>query len=411
MKNNYRKYFLASDSTRMFLYAMLLPYVAVFLLYSVYSIIANSINMKIDAFYETMLVLMINAVFMQLCFVVIYFTFVHKRRINFAAASKLNVKPNAWMLAISICMGFALLWFSTPTMDLFERGLTAIGCNIKSDLGFELNSAGTIIFAILCLGILPAFVEEFIFRGVILQGLRKYGNCFAIIASALLFMLIHGNIQQTIYQFAFGVLAGYLVIKTGSLWVSIIIHAINNTFVITLSSIQTCMGIEAVATKITAFYVIQAVLYLVLLALVIYFGIKLLNKVKNKLENQALAASSAQTAQSAQNMQDSAENVALSQENTNVQKDVVAQENATIKEKSNIQENGVSAQVAEKDKSATQEDAEENETEIEKQFAKITFKEGYAGFMRDGSIKKEGLTGFFVALAITILNTISMFMS
>lgn len=409
MKNNYRKYFLASDSTRMFLYAMLLPYVAVFLLYAVYSVIASSINMKYDSFMETLPVVMINAVFMQLCFVVIYFAFVHKRRINFVTASKLNVKPNAWMLAICICMGFALLWFSTPTMDLFERGLIAIGCDIKSDLGFELNSAGTIIFAILCLGILPAFVEEFIFRGVILQGLRKYGNCFAIIASALLFMLIHGNIQQTIYQFVFGVLAGYLVIKTGSLWVSIVIHAINNTFVITLSSIQTCMGIEAVATKITAFYVIQAVLYLILLALVIYFGIKLLNKVKNKLEKQTPISANAQNAQ---NVQESDANVTLSQEITEkTQGNMIAQNNAIIQKDVSVKDNAVSLQDAETGKSATQADSEEDENEIEKQFAKITFKEGYAGFMRDGSIKKEGLTGFFVALAIAILNTISMFMS
>ena len=401
MKNNYRKYFLASDSTRMFLYAMLLPYVAFVLLCAVYSVIASSINVKYDDFMKTLPVLMINAVFMQLCFVAIYFAFVHKRRINFVTASKLNVRPNAWMLAISICMGFALLWFSSPAMDLFERGLSAIGCDIKSDLGFELNSAGTIIFAILCLGILPAFVEEFIFRGVILQGLRKYGNWFAIIMSALLFMLIHGNIQQTIYQFAFGVLAGYLVIKTGSLWVSIIIHTINNTFIIALNSIQTCMGIESVATKIDVFYVVQAILYLALLALVVYFGIKLLNKVKNKVEKQTSAPT-----QNVENVKEGAENVATLQENS-----AITQENSVVQENATIQEKSAMTQDVDKETSTTQADAEENETEIEKQFAKISFKEGYAGFMRDGTIKKEGLTGFFVALAIAILNTISMFIS
>ena len=408
MKNNYRKYFLASDSTRMFLYAMLLPYVAFVLLCAVYSVIASSINVKYDDFMKTLPVLMINAVFMQLCFVAIYFAFVHKRRINFVTASKLNVRPNAWMLAISICMGFALLWFSSPAMDLFERGLSAIGCDIKSDLGFELNSAGTIIFAILCLGILPAFVEEFIFRGVILQGLRKYGNWFAIIMSALLFMLIHGNIQQTIYQFAFGVLAGYLVIKTGSLWVSIIIHTINNTFIIALNSIQTCMGIESVATKIDVFYVVQAILYLALLALVVYFGIKLLNKVKNKVEKQTSAPT-----QNVENVKEGAENVATLQENSAITQEnsAITQENSVVQENATIQEKSAMTQDVDKETSTTQADAEENETEIEKQFAKISFKEGYAGFMRDGTIKKEGLTGFFVALAIAILNTISMFIS
>ncbi len=390
MKNNYRKYFLASDSTRMFLCAMLVPYVAVFLLYAVYSVIASSINMKIDDFNQTLPVIMINAVFMQVCFVAIYFTFVHKRRINFAPASKLNVKPNAWMLAICICIGFAFMWFTSPTIGLFEEGLKGIGCNIKSNLGFELNSAGTIIFAILCLGILPAFIEEFIFRGAILQGLRKYGNCFAIVMSALLFMLIHGNIQQTIYQFAFGILAGYVVIKTGSIWTSIIIHAINNVFIITMQSIQTCIGVDEVATKIDAFYVIRAVIYLVVLALIIYLGIKLLNKVKNKIENQ-------------ENEQNNAENVGKMSKNL--------ENTATTQGKSAIQqENSTSVQSADLN-AVGQTNDEDNEIELEKQFAEIKFKQGFAGFMRDGSIKKEGLTGFFIAFAITVINTISMFLS
>lgn len=290
MKNNYRNNYDSSDATRMFMLAVLLPYLAVFVLYAVYTVVANAIGMQLEEFEATLPVLMINAVFMQVCFALLLFVYNKKQRVNFVSAAKLKSKPNAWMIAIGVCMGFSLMWFSNPAMNLFESGLTALGCDLRSDLGFALDNAGTIIFALLALGILPAFVEEFIFRGVILQGLRKYGNWFAIIISAVLFMLIHGNIQQTIYQFAFGVLAGYLVIKTGSLWISIIIHAVNNTVIVALNSIQTCMGVETTAPNIDVFYILQAVLYLGILAVIIIFGLKLINKVQNRATRAVSAA-------------------------------------------------------------------------------------------------------------------------
>ena len=45
----------------------------------------------------------------------------------------------------------------------------------------------------LATAVVPLFVEEFLFRGVILSQFRKYGDVFAVIASALLFGLLHRN--------------------------------------------------------------------------------------------------------------------------------------------------------------------------------------------------------------------------
>lgn len=378
MKNYYRNQYEATDATKMFLYVILLPYLAVFVLYAVYSVVANILGMEIDEFSETLPVLMINAVFMQLCFVVIFFVFNKRRKINFIIASKLNVKLNPWIVAIGICMGFAMLWLSNPAMDLYERGLSALGCNVRSDLGFELNTAGNIIFAILCMGILPAFIEEAVFRGLILQGLRKYGNWFAIIASALLFMLVHGNIQQTIYQFAFGILAGYLVIKTGSLWISIIIHAVNNTIVVVLNSIQSCAGIVSTPVKLDVFYILQAVLYLVLLALVIYGGIKLINKIQS---NKTCSTNSEVT----QSSDAVSANFETAYSATNADADINAQ----------VQK---------------QETAKSEVNNSELLYANMSFKEGCKNFKNDKQVFKDGMLGVVIAIVIGIFNSASMFM-
>ena len=280
--NDYKKYYDSYDATRMFMYALIFPYLGVFLLYMIYTMIGSSINITPKEFYDLLPILMINAVIMQVCFVVVFFVFNHKRKINFITATKLNKKTNAWVIAIALCMGFAVLWFSSPLITMFEKGLEAIGFEIKSDLGFNLDNAGTIIFALIGLGLLPAFIEEFIFRGAILQGLRKHGDWFAIIVSALLFMLIHANIQQTFYQFGFGLLAGWLVVKTGTIWVSILIHALNNCFIVTLTAIEDCSNVAQEVVKIDTPFILKTILYIAILAGLLWLGIYLIKRILKK---------------------------------------------------------------------------------------------------------------------------------
>ena len=78
--------------------------------------------------------------------------------------------------------------------------------------------------------ILPAFVEEMIFRGYILHLLLPHGKTFAIMVSAVLFGMMHQYLPQLLYATVGGVLIGYYVVKSGSLWIGIFIHALNNLF-------------------------------------------------------------------------------------------------------------------------------------------------------------------------------------
>ncbi|WP_283610058.1 CPBP family intramembrane glutamic endopeptidase [Faecalispora anaeroviscerum] len=78
------------------------------------------------------------------------------------------------------------------------------------------------------LAIIPPITEELIFRGAILSGLRQFGDAAAIFGSAFLFALYHGNFAQMVFAFPCGLVLAFVVIKTGNLWVSILIHFINN---------------------------------------------------------------------------------------------------------------------------------------------------------------------------------------
>lgn len=70
--------------------------------------------------------------------------------------------------------------------------------------------------------------EEVLFRKLLLDRLRPYGDKFAILASALCFGLFHGNLSQFFYAFAVGALFAYVVLRTGCLWQTMLLHALVN---------------------------------------------------------------------------------------------------------------------------------------------------------------------------------------
>jgi uncharacterized protein len=76
-------------------------------------------------------------------------------------------------------------------------------------------------------------VEELIFRGVIMQGfMRNYPKILAILFSALLFALFHLNPWQFPATFILGLLLGWLMVRTHSILLCILTHALNNLIVL-----------------------------------------------------------------------------------------------------------------------------------------------------------------------------------
>ena len=81
---------------------------------------------------------------------------------------------------------------------------------------------------IFTISVMPAIVEEFAFRVVVLGSLRRYSDTFAIFASAALFGLVHGNFVQIPFAFMVGLVFAYITINTGSVIPAMIIHFLNN---------------------------------------------------------------------------------------------------------------------------------------------------------------------------------------
>ncbi len=76
-------------------------------------------------------------------------------------------------------------------------------------------------------GILAPITEEILFRGLIQRTMLPFGKKFAILVSSLTFGLFHGNLIQTPYAFAVGLVLGYVAAEYNILW-AMVLHMINN---------------------------------------------------------------------------------------------------------------------------------------------------------------------------------------
>lgn len=86
--------------------------------------------------------------------------------------------------------------------------------------------------------IIAPLTEEFICRGVLLRSFRRFGDFFAVVASSLVWALLHGNFVQGLPVFAMGIFFGMLAIKADSIIPTFIIHALNNTLAFITSSVD-----------------------------------------------------------------------------------------------------------------------------------------------------------------------------
>ena len=143
---------------------------------------------------------------------------------------------------------------SIPAMILSSIVVNAISLVIQTLLGIEFTSGledlqmtgvGGFVIGAISMAVVPAIIEEFSIRGVVMQPLRRYGDTFAIIASAFIFSIMHGNMAQIPYTVVGGLYLGYLAIATGSIWPSIIVHFVNNMYSVIIMSVDSNFGESA----------------------------------------------------------------------------------------------------------------------------------------------------------------------
>ncbi len=134
-------------------------------------------------------------------------------------------KTKAFLLVLIGFGGCLVANYITVFFRAFMEGM-----GVYSDYTALQDPSSTLDVIMIFIGsaIVPPLFEEFAIRGVLMQSLRKYGDAFAIITSAFVFGIFHGNVVQIPFAFLCGLFIGYAVIATESLWTGVIIHGLMN---------------------------------------------------------------------------------------------------------------------------------------------------------------------------------------
>ena len=125
---------------------------------------------------------------------------------------------------------------STPAMKAFYDQIVEL-------LGSM--TGGPFWSSFLLVAIFAPIFEEWLCRGMVLRGLlTKMKPAWAIVVSALFFALIHMNPWQALNAFIIGVVMGYVYYKTGSLWLTMLIHFVNNGAAVVLSQFSSLEAVD-----------------------------------------------------------------------------------------------------------------------------------------------------------------------
>lgn len=148
-------------------------------------------------------------------------------RFGWSPYSREYISTRPWLTLIWVAL------LSAGTILPSQWMIEAMGAEMPKDtaelMGLMMGSP----LGYMAIGILAPVAEEMVLRGAILRKLLDItGHCkrwFAILVSALLFGLLHGNTPQFIHATLIGLLLGWMYCRTDSIVPGIVFHWINNT--------------------------------------------------------------------------------------------------------------------------------------------------------------------------------------
>ncbi len=94
----------------------------------------------------------------------------------------------------------------------------------------NMNSTGELFYNLLIIAVLPALGEEFLFRGILQKLFKEMTQNVhvAIVITSVIFSAIHMQFYGFLPRMMLGILFGYLLHWSGSIWVPVFAHFINN---------------------------------------------------------------------------------------------------------------------------------------------------------------------------------------
>jgi hypothetical protein len=100
----------------------------------------------------------------------------------------------------------------------------------------SVNTIGGLILNLIIIALLPAIGEELFFRGVLFSLFKDWfkNAHWAVLITSILFSAAHLQFYGFLPRMLLGILFGYLLIWSGSIWIPILAHFVNNALAVSV---------------------------------------------------------------------------------------------------------------------------------------------------------------------------------
>lgn len=177
---------------------------------------------------------------------VFFWLVVHKLPKGHCRNTSLSVRALVRTAVVSVGTLELFAYVTNFAMILFEN---VSGQTTTDVLQTATSSMPTWLYLVL-VGVLAPLGEEFMFRRLLLDRVRPFGDHAAIWITAVAFGLFHMNLYQFFYATALGVLFAGVVVKTGKLWHSVVLHSAVNLLSALLSSVSLLSDFATIAVLV-----------------------------------------------------------------------------------------------------------------------------------------------------------------
>lgn len=282
-KHNYQpikqtKYY-PLDAFKVFLWAVVLKQVASFLLVAILNSYSRANGIAFEELLNNSIVGYLLLVSFHVVLLLLFVVYNSKHKFDVKKTCNINFKFDLYKVGVVALISVVSLFLVAPFINVLESLYRLIGYAPSNNLLFKLDTPLHLIISLVLVAFVPAVVEELIFRGVVLQGLlKKIKPHSAVLLSALFFTLLHGALQQTVYQFILGVVLGYVALF-GGLNYAVLMHFLNNAIVLVVNYISPAVEESA---SIGLINIISAVLLLVAACALFYVLLNALKKGNKK---------------------------------------------------------------------------------------------------------------------------------
>lgn len=219
-----------------FLVAMALSIACSIALSFVISFIVMLTQASVTDITSSEVLIYVSAILPQLCFLGVYLYVRHRYAPCTPIFSK--DKGERWHIFVPIIVILAIITLlgNLNFAHMIEYILSKIAS--PKSISLAIDNVPTLILSSLFICLLPAVVEELLFRGVLFSALRqRFSIATSVILSALAFALMHMSLFSFVHQFLLGIILALLVYYTGSLVLGMVFHFVNNFSVIILEFI------------------------------------------------------------------------------------------------------------------------------------------------------------------------------